>query len=67
MSSGSAAISRTCTPSVSSRFASHDPFVFGTSPEVSSLPIVRMAAVATGAEYREAVPALRELEEPQAC
>jgi hypothetical protein len=27
--------------------AIHEPFVFGTSPETSSLPIVRIAAVAT--------------------
>src|ERR1051325_10460217 len=63
MSSGSAAIRRTWTPSGSRRFAIHVPFVFGTAPEVSSFPIVRMAAVATGAEYKEAMPSVRELEE----
>ena len=39
-------MSRTATPSGPSRWASHEPFVFGTSPETSSFPIVRIAAVA---------------------
>ena len=39
-------MSRVSTPSGASRFASHAPFVFGTSPETSSLPIVRIDAVA---------------------
>ena len=47
ISSGTAASSRVSTPSGASRFASHEAFVFGTSPETSSLPIVRIAAVAT--------------------
>ena len=47
ISSGSAASIRTATPSGASRFASHEPFVFGTSPETSSLPIVRIDAVAS--------------------
>ena len=46
ISSGTAAIRRVSTPSGASRFASHDAFVFGTSPETSSLPIVRIEAVA---------------------
>ena len=46
ISSASAAVIRTATPSGASRFASHDAFVFGTSPETISLPIVRIEAVA---------------------
>ena len=52
--------SRVSTPSGASRFASHDAFVFGTSPETSSFPIVKIVAFATAREYKEAVPALRE-------
>jgi hypothetical protein len=37
-----------------------------TSPESSSFPIVTMAAVATRAEYKEAVPSLSELQERRA-
>jgi hypothetical protein len=40
--------------------------VFATSPESSSFPIVTMAAVATRAEYKEAVPTLSELQERRA-
>ena len=47
ISSGSDVSIRTATPSGASRFAIHDPFVFGTSPDTSSLPIVRIEAVAT--------------------
>ena len=46
ISSGTAAIRRVSTPSGARRFATHDAFVFGTSPETSSLPIVRIEAVA---------------------
>ena len=48
ISSGSAAVIRTSTPSGASRFASQDAFVFGTSPETISFPIVRIEAVALG-------------------
>jgi len=44
VSSGTAALTATFTPSVSSRLASHDAFEFSVSPETSSFPIVRMAA-----------------------
>src|SRR5260221_14438395 len=44
---GSGASTRTETRSGGSRFGSHEPFVFGTSPDTSSLPMVRMEAVAT--------------------
>ncbi len=47
MSSGIAAISRTERPSCSSRRASQDAFVFWTSPETSSFPIVTIAAEGT--------------------
>jgi len=40
--------------------------VFATSPESSSFPIVTMAAVATRAEYKEAVSTLSELQERRA-
>ena len=53
-------------PTLSSRAASQAPLVFSTSPESSSFPIVTMAAVATRAEYKEAVPSLSELEERRA-
>ena len=46
ISSGSAAIIRTDTPSGASRCASHAAFVFGTSPDTISLPIVRIEAFA---------------------
>ena len=65
-SSGSTAMSRTSMPTPSSRRASQEPFVFATSPESSSFPIVTMAAVATSAEYKEAVPSLTELQERRA-
>src|SRR5438128_3931151 len=66
MSSGSTASSLTAMPTASSRAASHEPFVFGTSPESNSFPIVTMAAVATSAEYKEAVESLSELDERRA-
>ena len=53
-------------PIPSSRRASQEPFVLSTSPESSSFPIVTMAAVATSAEYKEAVPSLSELQERRA-
>ena len=51
-SSGTAAIRSTFTPSASSRFASHEAFVFSTSPETSSLPMVTMAADTSRERYR---------------
>jgi hypothetical protein len=55
-------------PILSSRAASQAPFVFATSPESSSSPIVTMAAVTTRGEYKEAVPTatLGELQERRA-
>src|SRR3954463_16211958 len=44
-SSGTAAAISTRTPRVSRRWASQEAFVFATSPEVTSLPIVRRAAL----------------------
>ena len=44
-SSGTVVIRTTRTPSDSSRLASLDAFVFGVSPDTSSLPMVRIAAV----------------------
>ena len=55
----------TSTPSRSSRCASQLPFVFATSPDVSSLPIVRIAAVGIGGEYCN-VESLDELRERRA-
>jgi uncharacterized protein len=52
ISSGSAAVIRTATPSGASRFASHEAFVFGTSPETSSFPIVTIEAVAAAVTQR---------------
>jgi hypothetical protein len=52
ISSGMDAISTAETPSSSSRFASHEPFVFRMSPATSSFPIVRMTAEPTASEYR---------------
>lgn len=40
--------------------------MLATSPESSSFPIVTMAAVATRAEYKEAVPSLSELQDRRA-
>src|SRR5438067_1830748 len=53
-SSGTAAETTTLTPSVSSRWASQVAFVFATSPETTSLPIVRMAALVTSVGYSRA-------------
>src|SRR5215211_4086322 len=55
--SGTAAMSSTRRPSCSSRRASHVAFVFATSPETSSLPIVRIAAVGMSRIYPRRVPA----------
>jgi hypothetical protein len=52
MSSGSTAIRRTGTPIASSRRASQLPFVFSTSPESSSFPIVRIAALLAASTSR---------------
>src|SRR5439155_16646238 len=51
ISSGTTAIRRTSTPAASSRRASQLPFVFSTSPERSSLPIVTIAADAIVGQY----------------
>src|SRR6266511_1936187 len=51
ISSGTAARIVTLTPMRSSRCASQAPFVSATSPDVSSLPIVRIAAVGIASEY----------------
>src|SRR5439155_6214121 len=63
---GAATSSWTRTPSGSSRFASQEPFVFATSPETSSFPIVRMTALATASEYRNRMTRLQELEKRRA-
>src|SRR5580765_5445870 len=62
ISSSTAARIVTRTPIRSSRFASHAPFVSATSPDVSSLPIVRIAAVGMSSEYCN-VTTLDELRE----
>ena len=49
-------MSTTRTPSASSRWASQVAFVFGTSPETTSLPIVRIAAEHGRSKYAVSSP-----------